>query len=126
MRPLLDHRSFSSFPDELSAGEVLVINDTRVIPARLYARPKGQMKNRLEFLLLRQVDALTWEAWCKPAKRVRAGDHVTFSDSLSARVLEKRDEGTIVIRFEGARRIDRVGIPLLCRRTPRMFARTGP
>jgi len=112
--PLIEHRGFASFPDELSAGDVLVINDTRVIPARLYARPKGQMKNRLEFLLVRQVDALTWEAWCKPAKRVRVGDHVTFSDSLSAHALEKREDGTIVIRFEGAmEEIERVGIPPL-------------
>jgi S-adenosylmethionine:tRNA ribosyltransferase-isomerase len=122
--PLIEHRNFASFPDELSPGEVLVINDTRVIPARLYARPKGQMKNPIEFLLVRQRDALTWEAWCKPAKRVRAGDQVTFSDKLAAHVLEKLEDGTVVIRFEGEmEEIERVGItplpPYIHRPTPR-------
>ena len=110
----IEHRHFSEFPEQLEAGEVLVINDTRVIPARLYARPKGQMKNPIEFLLVRQLDALTWESWCKPAKRVRAADRVTFSDRLSANVMEKRDDGTVVIRFEGElEEIERVGIPPL-------------
>ena len=110
----IEHRSFSEFPEQLAAGEVLVINDTRVIPARLYAHPKGQMKTRIEFLLVRQLDALTWEAWCKPARRVRAGDRVTFSDTLAAHVLEKRGGGTVVIRFEGEmEEIERVGVPPL-------------
>ncbi len=112
--PLIEHRNFGSFPDQFSRGDVLVINDTRVIPARLYARPKGEMKNPIEFLLVRQRDALTWETWCKPAKRVLAGDHVTFSDTLLAHVLEKRDDGTVVIRFEGnIEEIERVGFPPL-------------
>ncbi len=122
--PMIEHRSFASFPDELSPGDVLVINDTRVIPARLYARPKGQMKNPIEFLLVRQRDALTWEAWCKPAKRVRSGDHVAFSDKLAGHVLEKLEEGAVLLRFEGdIEEIERVGIPPLPpyirRNTPR-------
>ena len=68
VKPEIEHRLFSDFPQFLEAGELLVINDTRVIPARLYAQPKGQMKNRIEFLLVRQRDAMTWETWCKPAK----------------------------------------------------------
>lgn len=104
---------FSSFPSRLTPGDVLVINDTRVIPARLFARPKGQMKNAIEFLLTRQREAGTWETWCRPAKRVRPGDVVTFSDTLSADVLEK-GEGVVVIRFIGdIAEIERIGVPPL-------------
>jgi S-adenosylmethionine:tRNA ribosyltransferase-isomerase len=104
---------FASFPSRLDPGDVLVINDTRVIPARLYARPKGQMTNPIEFLLTRERDPQTWETWCRPAKRVKPGDVVTFSDTLSAEVVEK-EEGTVVIRFAGDMgEVERLGIPPL-------------
>ena len=107
------HDTFSHFPDLLGDRDVLVINDTRVIPARLYARPKGQMTNPIEFLLTRERDPATWETWCRPAKRVKPGDVVAFSDELRAQVLEK-EEGTVVIRFIGdLREIERLGIPPL-------------
>ena len=112
--PLIEHRNFAEFPTLLSAGEVLVINDTRVIPARLYAQPKGQMTKPIEFLLVRQREESVWETWCRPAKRVRAGDVVTFSDRLRAEVLSKTEEGSVVIRFEGdLEDIDRIGVPPL-------------
>ncbi|HEX7152819.1 MAG TPA: tRNA preQ1(34) S-adenosylmethionine ribosyltransferase-isomerase QueA [Thermoanaerobaculia bacterium] len=116
------HDTFASFPSRLSSGDVLVLNDTRVIPARLYAEPKGQMKNPIEFLLTRQLDAYTWETWCKPAKRVRPGDVVTFSGALKAHIVEK-GEGTVTIRFEGdLDEIERLGIPPL----PPYIARQQP
>jgi len=109
----IEHDNFASFPSRLERGDVLVLNDTRVIPARLYARPKGQMKNPIEFLLTRERDPATWETWCRPAKRVKPGDVVTFSDALSAEIVEK-DEGTVVIRFIGdLGEIERLGIPPL-------------
>ncbi len=108
--PAIEHDHFTNFPARLDPADVLVINDTRVIPARLFARPKGQMKNPIEVLLVQQRDPLTWEAWCKPARRVRVGDELRFSDSLTGSVLEKR-EGTIVIRFEGnPNEIERIGV----------------
>jgi S-adenosylmethionine:tRNA ribosyltransferase-isomerase len=111
--PHLEHDSFASFASRLGERDVLVINDTRVIPARLFARPKGGMKRPLEFLLTSERDPTTWEAWCKPAKRVRAGDLVTFSDALSAEVIEKQ-EGTVVLRFTGdLHEIERLGAPPL-------------
>ncbi len=111
--PRLEHESFASFADRLDPRDVLVINDTRVIPARLFARPKGEMKNPIEFLLTRERDPVTWETWCRPAKRVKPGDVVTFTDSLSAEIVEK-EEGTVVIRFRGdMSEIERIGIPPL-------------
>lgn len=108
-----EHDTFASFPSRLDDGDVLVLNDTRVIPARLYARPKGQMRSPIELLLTRERDPATWETWCRPARRVRPGDVVVFSDQLRAEVIEK-EEGTVVIRFIGdLREIERLGIPPL-------------
>jgi S-adenosylmethionine:tRNA ribosyltransferase-isomerase len=118
----VEHDSFANFPERLNAGDVLVINDTRVIPARLFAKPKPGMSRPIEILLTRRV-AETWEVWCKPAKRVKAGDELIFSNKLRARVL-KKDEGTVTIVFEGdTEEIERIGIPPLppyiARETPR-------
>lgn len=119
----IEHDSFANFPERLNAGDVLVINDTRVIPARLFAKPKAGMSRPIEILLTRQLEGGAWEAWCKPAKRVKVGDQLTFSDKLHARVV-KKDEGTVTIEFEGdTEEIERIGIPPLppyiARETPR-------
>jgi S-adenosylmethionine:tRNA ribosyltransferase-isomerase len=108
--PRIEHESFARFPSLLEPGDVVVINDTRVIPARLFADPKGQMTRRIEVLLTRQLEPGTWETWANPARRLRAGDDLRFSDQLTARVLEKR-EGTVVIRFDGdLSEIERIGV----------------
>lgn len=121
--PRIEHDTFANFADRLQPGDLLVINDTRVIPARLFARPKGQMKNPIEFLLTREREPGTWETWCRPAKRVRAGDVVEFSDTLSAEVVEKGEEG-VVVRFLGdLEEIERLGVmplpPYIAREQPR-------
>jgi S-adenosylmethionine:tRNA ribosyltransferase-isomerase len=109
----IEHDSFANFPERLQPGEVLVINDTRVIPARLFAQPKPGMSRPIEILLTRQRDDATWEAWCKPAKRVRIGDELNFSDTVKARVL-KKEEGTVTLQFEGGmEEIERIGTPPL-------------
>jgi len=119
----VEHDSFANFPNRLGPRDVLVINDTRVIPARLYAEPKGQMKNRIELLLTKQLDDQMWEAWCKPAKRVKAEDQLRFSPLLTATVMAKRDDGTIVVRFDGPpEELERVGVPPL----PPYIAREAP
>ncbi len=108
--PSIAHDSFANFPSLLEPQDVLVLNDTRVIPARLFAAPKASMKRPIEVLLVEQRDAATWEAWCRPARRIRAGDALRFSDRLGARVLEKSG-GTIVLRFDGdTSEIERIGV----------------
>jgi len=119
----IEHDSFANFPERLNAGDVLVINDTRVIPARLFAKPKAGMSRPIEILLTRQRDGGVWEAWCKPAKRVKPGDELIFTDKLHARVL-KKEEGTVTIELQGdTEEIERIGIPPLppyiARETPR-------
>lgn len=120
--PSIQHDHFSSFPSLLEPEDVVVINDTRVIPARLFAEPKGAMQRPIELLLIEQHDDATWEAWCKPARRIRKGDQLRFSDRLRATVLEKRG-GTIVVRFDGDRsEIERIGVmplpPYIARPVP--------
>ena len=121
--PLIDHDNFANFPKVLEPGDTVVLNDTRVIPARLFAEPKGQMTRRIEVLLTRQLDRETWEVWANPARRLRAGDELTFSDRLRARVIDKR-EGAITIRFDGdLGEIERIGVmplpPYIARPEPR-------
>ncbi|HEV7889068.1 MAG TPA: tRNA preQ1(34) S-adenosylmethionine ribosyltransferase-isomerase QueA [Pyrinomonadaceae bacterium] len=96
--------SFSEFPAELREGDCVVVNNTRVFPARLEGRrePTG---GRVEFLLVRRREDLggeTWEAMARPARRLDAGARVTFGDGrLSAEVLSSTDDGARrVVRFE--------------------------
>ncbi len=133
----IEHDNFASFPARLEPDDVLVINDTQVIPARLFARPLRGMSRPIEILLISECGSGAaalktvaspphsdvWEAWAKPAKRLKAGDELTFSDRLTAQVLEK-DRGTVVLRFSGdLGEIDRIGMmplpPYIARPEPR-------
>src|SRR5436190_10257609 len=121
----IEHDAFASFPARLAPGDVVVINDTRVIPARLFARPLRGMSRPIEVLVTRERADGVWEAWAKPAKRIRVGDELRFSERLTARVLEK---DPIVIRFEGdLGEIERVGVmplpPYIARPEPRQSDR---
>ncbi|MBI5394738.1 MAG: tRNA preQ1(34) S-adenosylmethionine ribosyltransferase-isomerase QueA [Verrucomicrobia bacterium] len=115
----LAHETFARFPDRLHADEVLVLNDTRVIPARLLGRkPTG---GAVELLLVEQLDALRWLALARPAKRLHDGTELVFEENpnhesrstLSAIVESKRAEGEVCIRFATAPDLDRFGhVPL--------------
>ncbi len=97
----MEHSSFATLIDRLGGGDVLVLNDTEVFPARLISLPKGNMKKGIELLLTRRLAPLKWEAMCRPAKRVRVGNRLVFSSQLSAVAEEKRDDGVVVFRFDG-------------------------
>src|SRR5438105_1469682 len=118
----IEHDSFANFVARLAPEDVVVINDTRVIPARLFARPLRGMSRPIEILLTRVIpnvsevavreggaqndangatrphgslpfdfaqgqDDKVWEVWAKPAKRLKVGDELRFSDTLRAKVL---------------------------------------
>jgi S-adenosylmethionine:tRNA ribosyltransferase-isomerase len=125
-RPVIHHSTFEHFADLLGPADVLVLNDTRVFPARLYAEPKGSMKRPIEILLAEQRAPLLWECWCKPARRVRNGDLLRFSPVLAAVVEAKRKDGTVLLRFETGgdfwSEVERIGItplpPYIVRTTP--------
>jgi len=98
-RDLLEHRHFYDLPAYLKPGDVLVLNDTRVIPARLWGRRAGTGA-KIEVLLLTRCDRDTWEALVRPGKRVPVGTEIIFGrDELKARVLAVTAFGGRVLRF---------------------------
>jgi S-adenosylmethionine:tRNA ribosyltransferase-isomerase len=102
-----DHR-FSDLPDQLSPGDLLVFNDTKVIPARLLGtRIREDNHVKVEALLVKRRDERTWEAFAKPGKRLKPGDTIHFgagnpADPLVAEVLSKGEEGIVTLRFDRA------------------------
>ncbi len=90
------HCLFREFSGTMSAGDVLVLNDTRVLPARLWGT-SGQA--RIEFLFVRETGPGTWEVLCRPAKRVRAGDAVRFPGGVAARAAGPAGEGRRLLDF---------------------------
>jgi S-adenosylmethionine:tRNA ribosyltransferase-isomerase len=92
----ISHGAFRELGGHLNAGDVLVLNDTRVLPARLWGT-SGEA--RIEFLFVRELSPGRWEALCRPAKRVRAGDTVRFPGGTAARVSEPAAEGRRILDF---------------------------
>jgi S-adenosylmethionine:tRNA ribosyltransferase-isomerase len=89
------HRRFGDLPDELARGSLVVVNDTRVVPARLRARrPTG---GQAEVLLLEPMEDGIWEALARPSRRLRAGMRLG-----QVELLEHRGEGRWLVRLEGA------------------------
>ena len=93
------HEVFSNIIDYLEKGDVLVLNDTKVIPARLIG-VKEETGAVIELLLLKELGEDTWECLSKPAKRLKVGTIVSFGDGkLKAQVIEKRDEGITIVKL---------------------------
>ncbi len=91
------HRRMADLPALLRPGDVLVANDSKVIPARLYGR-RGPA--RVELLLHKPLARGEWEAFARPARRLRAGDEIVIGDDFSARLLEHEGEGRVRLAFE--------------------------
>lgn len=97
----LAHKHFYDIIDYLNPGDVLVINDSKVIPARLYGHVEGRPDAGIELLLLRQRALDTWETLVKPGKRARVGAQLVFGEGiLTATVTEIVEEGNRLIKFE--------------------------
>jgi len=95
----IDHRHFANLPEYLKKGDVLVLNDTRVIPARLLGG-KEDTEGKIEFLLLNRKMLDTYECLAKPGKRARKGARFTFGDGLlMAEVLEVLENGNRIVKF---------------------------
>ena len=96
-KDLIEHKHFKDIIDYLQKGDVLVINNTRVLPARLYGYKDTGAK--IEILLQKRLDLHTWEVIAKPFKRLKEGTIVTFSQNLNCEILEKEDYGSCKIKF---------------------------
>ena len=95
----IEDKHFSDLLEELEEGDTLVVNNTRVLPARLYGT-KEETGAHIEVLLLTNTEGDKWETLVKPAKRMKVGSVVTFGDGrLKATVVEELDQGGRIIEF---------------------------
>ena len=95
---------FSNFPQYLRPGDCLVLNDTRVFPARLHGRRNHHAGAQIEVFLIRALDPeeKSWNALVKPAKRVRTGDCILFGEHLRAEVASEGEFGERTLYFHAA------------------------
>ena len=97
----LEHKIFSDIIDYLNEGDVLVVNDSKVIPARLYGNKQGKPDAQVELLLLKQKDLDCWETLVKPGKRARLGSVIEFGGGmLVGEIVEVLDTGNRLIKFD--------------------------
>ena len=97
----LQHKTFGDLPDLLESGDLLVVNDTRVIPARLTGW-KGEGK--VEVTLVTSLDHGRWRALGKPGRKLTPGTVVTFAEGFTGSVVEKGEGGEIILLFDTAGR----------------------
>ena len=97
----IEHRRFYDILDYLSPGDCLVMNNSKVLPARLIGN-KETMGIEVEFLLLKRKQGDVWEAMVRPGRRLKPGDRVRFSEEplLCATILDYGDDGTRIVEFK--------------------------
>ncbi len=94
----LKESHFYDILDYLHPGDALILNDSKVLPARIYGKRKAH-ETPIECLLLEQKEKDVWEVLCKPAKKMKTGTEIVFSNRLRARVLAQGEEGLRLIAF---------------------------
>ncbi|HEX8370251.1 MAG TPA: tRNA preQ1(34) S-adenosylmethionine ribosyltransferase-isomerase QueA [Pyrinomonadaceae bacterium] len=90
--------SFVNLPDFLKKDDVVVLNNTKVFPARLLG--EKQTKAKIELFLVRELENQIWETLARPARRLKTGTKIFFGEKLAAEVLEKTGEGHCIVKFE--------------------------
>src|SRR5918993_2800515 len=118
-----DDSSFVALPEFFRDGDVLVLNNTKVFPARLFGR--SSTGANVEIFLIEEKPDKIWNALARPAKRLQPGKHISFNESLTAEVIERGDGGTVKIRFDldgdldaAIDRIGRTPLPPYIKRMP--------
>ncbi len=91
-------KHFHQFPNFLKKGDLVVLNNTKVFPARLLGESETGAK--VELFLVQNLENQIWETLAKPARRLKTGKKIRFGENLSAEVLEKTVEGRVVVKFE--------------------------
>ena len=94
----IEDKHFFDIIDYLKPGDVLVMNDTRVIPARLFGHREGKDES-IEVFLLHNIEEKKWEVLVRPGKKMKIGVEVIFSDELRAKVIDIKDDGNRVVEF---------------------------
>ena len=95
----IEHKRFPHIIDYLNKGDLLVLNDTKVIPERLFGHREGKEES-IEFLLLRRIEGDKWETLVRPGKKVKPSNNIIFGDKeLIANVLDILEDGTRIVEF---------------------------
>lgn len=94
----VEHRHFYDILEYLHEGDCLVLNNSKVLPARLFGVKEGTGA-RIEFLLIRRLDGDRWETMVKPGKRLKPGDSVSFGENFRAVILDYGPDGTRIAEF---------------------------
>ncbi len=94
----VEHKHFYDIAQYLHEGDCLVINDSKVLPARIYGikEPTGA---KVEFLLIKRIEGDKWETMVKPGKKVKVGDTISFGEELTAKVVDYGQDGTRIVEF---------------------------
>lgn len=90
--------NFYNLPHFLKKGDIVVLNNTKVFPARLLGHSETGAK--IEIFLVREIEDQTWETLARPARRLKIGKKILFTENLIAQVLEKTADGHVVVKFE--------------------------
>lgn len=102
----LRDKHFYDFPQFLKKDDVIVLNNTKVFPARLFGTSETGAK--IEIFLVREFENQTWETLARPARRLTVGKKILFGENLSGEVLEKTVDGRVIVRFEADRNFDSI------------------
>ena len=94
----IEHKHFYDIIDYLHKGDVLVLNDTKVMPSRIYGK-KEDTDAHIEFLLLKEVKKDTYEALARPFRRIKEGSIIDFEGIMKAKVVSKKEEGLCEVEF---------------------------
>lgn len=94
----IDNKKFTDIIDYLNEGDCLVLNNSKVLPARLFGE-KEKTGAKIEFLLIKRIEGDIWETMVKPGRRVKIGDIIVFSEDFKAKVLDFGKDGTRIVEF---------------------------
>ncbi len=95
----IEHKHFYDVLDYLDPGDCLVMNNSKVLPARLFGT-KAETGAKVEFLLIKRLHDDVWESMVKPGKRLKPGDSVIFSDDFRADIIDYGEDGTRIVEFK--------------------------
>ena len=95
----IEHKHFYDVLDYLNPGDCLVMNNSKVLPARLFGI-KAETGAKVEFLLIKRLHGDVWESMVKPGKRLKPGDTVIFSDDFKADIIDYGEDGTRIVEFK--------------------------
>ncbi len=97
---------FSDLPALMEPGDLMVVNNTKVFPARLLGR--SDTGGEVELFLVEELEPLFWETLARPGRRLKPGKIVTFNEKLQAEIVQKRDDGRVLVRFDSRGEFDEI------------------